>query len=102
LINADAIVLDLRSAEAFARGHIVHARNIPLDELQANAEKVDKLKSKAIVAVCDSGVTSTKAVDFLRKHGIESVYGIKGGMNAWTQASLPVVSAKKTKTKKKS
>ena len=101
LINADAIVLDLRSAEAFARGHIVQVRNIPLDELQANAEKVDKLKSKAIVAVCDSGVTSTKAVDFLRKHGVESVYGIKGGMNAWTQASLPVVSAKKTKKKKK-
>ncbi len=101
LINADATVLDLRSADAFARGHIVHAKNIPLDELQANAEKVDKLKSKSIIAVCDSGVTSTKAVDFLRKHGIESVYGIKGGMNAWTQASLPVVTAKKTDTKKK-
>lgn len=102
LINADATIIDLRSAEAFAHGHIVHAKNIPFDELQANAERVDKLKSKSIIAVCDSGVVSTKAVDFLRKHGIESVYGLKGGMNAWTQASMPVVTAKKTKTKKKS
>ncbi|NIO39799.1 MAG: rhodanese-like domain-containing protein, partial [Burkholderiales bacterium] len=29
LINADAVVLDLRSGEAFARGHIVNAKNIP-------------------------------------------------------------------------
>jgi rhodanese-related sulfurtransferase len=31
LINNDAIVLDLRSPEAFAKGHIVNAKNIPLD-----------------------------------------------------------------------
>jgi len=99
LINADAKVIDVRSVEAFARGHIVHAKNIPFDELQANAEKVDKLKSTTVIAVCDSGITSTKAVDFLRKQGVESVYGLKGGMNAWTQASLPVVTAKKTKKK---
>jgi rhodanese-related sulfurtransferase len=99
LINADAKVIDVRSVEAFARGHIVHAKNIPFDELQANAKKVDKLKSRTVIAVCDSGVTSTKVVDFLRKQGVESVYGLKGGMNAWTQASLPVVTAKKTKKK---
>lgn len=99
LINADAKVIDVRSVEAFARGHIVHAKNIPFDELQADAKKVDKLKSKTVIAVCDSGVTSTKVVDFLRKQGVESVYGLKGGMNAWTQASLPVVTAKKTKKK---
>lgn len=100
LINADATIIDLRSVEAFTQGHIVHAKNIPFDELQANAERIDKLKSKSIIAVCDSGAVSNKAVDFLRKHGIESVYGLKGGMNAWTQASMPVVTAKKTKTKK--
>jgi len=99
LINADAKVIDVRSVEAFARGHIVHAKNIPFDELQADAKKVDKLKSRTVIAVCDSGVTSTKVVDFLRKQGVESVYGLKGGMNAWTQASLPVVTAKKTKKK---
>ena len=102
LINADAKVIDVRSVEAFARGHIVHAKNIPFDELQADAKKVEKLKSRTVIAVCDSGVTSTKVVDFLRKQGVESVYGLKGGMNAWTQASLPVVTAKKTKKKKKS
>ena len=100
LINADAIVLDLRSSEAFARGHIVNAKNIPSDELTANQDKYKKYKSRPILAVCDAGVTSSRAVDTLRKSGFENVYGLKGGISAWTQANLPLVTAKKTKTKK--
>jgi rhodanese-related sulfurtransferase len=100
LINGDAVVLDLRSADSFALGHIVNARNIPFDELEANQAKIDKLKSRPILAVCDAGVTSTRAVKSLRKAGVENVYGLKGGITAWTQANLPLVTAKKTKRKK--
>jgi len=99
LINSEAVVIDLRNAEAFARGHIVNAKNIPFDELQANKDKIAKYAKKAIVAVCDGGMTSGKVVDSLRKSGIENVYGLKGGINAWTQANLPLVTAKKTKSK---
>ncbi|TDJ33778.1 MAG: rhodanese-like domain-containing protein [Gammaproteobacteria bacterium] len=100
LINADAVVLDLRSNEAFARGHIVNAKNIPSDELTANQDKFKKYKSRPILAVCDAGVASSRAVDTLRKAGLENVYGLKGGIAAWTQANLPLVTAKKTKNKK--
>lgn len=100
LINADAVVIDLRSAEAFARGHIVNAKNIPFDELEANREKLGKMQAKSILAVCDAGVTSGRAVTSLRKSGMESVYGLKGGITAWTQANLPLVTGKKTKGKK--
>ena len=97
LINADAAVIDIRSADSFAQGHIARAKNIPFDELQANVEKIDALKTNTVIAVCNAGVTSSKAVDIFRKHGIESVYGLKGGMTAWSQAGMPVVTAKKTK-----
>ena len=99
LINSDAVVIDLRNAEAFARGHIVNAKNIPFDELQANKDKIAKYAKKAIVAVCDGGMTSGKVVESMRKSGIENVYGLKGGISAWTQANLPLVTAKKTKSK---
>jgi len=102
LINNDAVVIDLRSAEAFAHGHIVNAMNVPLAEFDVTHDKVAKLKNKPVVAVCDSGVTSNKAVADLRKSGFESVYGLKGGMSAWGQAGLPVVTGKKTKSKSKS
>lgn len=102
LINNDAMVIDLRNVESFSRGHIVNAKNIPFDEFDAQIEKIAKFKGKPIVAVCDAGSSSNKAVDSLRKSGFESVYGLKGGMTAWTQAGLPVVTGKKTKSKGKS
>ena len=100
LINADAAIIDIRSADAFARGHIVNAKNIPFDEFEAKRSQIEKWKAKPIVAVCDSGVTTNRAVASLRQAGFQSVYGLKGGMNGWTQEGLPVVTGKKTKSKK--
>jgi rhodanese-related sulfurtransferase len=96
LINSDAVVVDLRSPDAFAKGHIVNARNIPFEEISDNDEKIAKLKSGPILAVCEAGMTSARAVDKLRKSGMENVYGLKGGIAAWSEASLPLVTAKKT------
>ena len=62
LINADAVVIDLRSTAAFAKGHIVNAKSIPFDEFQANQGKITKYAKKPIVTVCDAGMTSGKVV----------------------------------------
>jgi rhodanese-related sulfurtransferase len=100
LINNDAAVIDLRDSEAFSRGHIAASRNVPMDELEARMDKLASLKSKPVIAVCNAGITSTKASEVLRKSGFENVYSLKGGMTAWSQAGLPVVAGKKTKSKK--
>jgi rhodanese-related sulfurtransferase len=97
LMNADALVLDLRSAESFAHGHIVNAKNITPDELGASVDKYAANSSKPVLAVCDAGVTSSRAVGALRKKGHDNVYGLKGGIAAWTQANMPLVTSKKTK-----
>jgi len=99
LINNDAVVVDIRGPDAFARGHIVNAKNIPADELDAKIEQLSKYKSTPIVAVCDVGITTTKTVTKLRASGFESVFGLKGGMSGWGQAGLPVVTGKKTRSK---
>jgi rhodanese-related sulfurtransferase len=100
LINADAVVIDLRSPEAFAKGHIVNARNIPADELGEKSAVLEKFRSRPIVTVCDAGMTSGRTVDKLRKSGLENVFGLRGGIAAWQQASLPLVTSQKTKKKK--
>jgi rhodanese-related sulfurtransferase len=99
LINNDAVVIDIRSADAFSRGHIVNAKNIPHDELDGKIEQLEQYKTTPIVAVCDAGVTTTQVVNKLRKSGFESVFGLKGGMSGWGQAGLPVVTGKKTRSK---
>jgi len=100
LINQDAMIIDLRNKEAYSRGHIVNAKNIPLDEFDAKKDSIQKFKNKPVVAVCDSGISSSKIVTTLRQAGFESVFGLKGGMAAWGQAGLPVVTGKKTKSRK--
>ena len=99
LMNSNALVIDLRSQEAYARGHITNAKHIPADELDSRKDTLDK--NRPIVAVCDAGVNSNKAVAALRMAGFDSAYGLKGGMNAWTQAGLPIVTGKKTRSKGK-
>lgn len=101
LINNDATVIDLRSSEAYGRGHIVNAKSVPYDELPAKLDLLAKQKDKPVIAVCDAGMTSSKAVKTLREAGLDSAYGLKGGMAAWTQEGLPVVTGKKTKSRKK-
>ena len=100
LINNDGLVLDLRNQESFSRGHIVNAKNIPFDQLEANKAKIERYKNKPVVAVCDAGLTATRAVASLRNDGFVSAYTLKGGMNSWTQAGMPVVTGKKTSGKK--
>jgi len=99
LINNDAVVIDIRSADAFARGHIVNAKNIPHDELDSKMEQLEQYMGSPVVAVCDAGITTTKIVTQLRNSGFETVFGLKGGMSGWGQAGLPVVTGKKTRSK---
>lgn len=99
LINNDAVVVDIRSADAFARGHIVNAKNIPHDELDGKIDQLEQFKGAPIITVCDAGVTTTRVVNQLRGSGFESVFGLKGGMSGWGQAGLPVVTGKKTRSK---
>ena len=99
LMNNDAMIVDLRSNESFSKGHIVNARSIPFDEFDVKKDTLSK--SKPVIAVCDAGITSNKAIAALRQSGFESAYSLKGGMVAWGQAGLPVVTGKKTKSKGK-
>jgi rhodanese-related sulfurtransferase len=101
LINNDAIVIDLRSAEAYGRGHIVGARNVAPDEIDTRIPGVAQDKTRPVIAVCDNGISAQRTVASLRTKGYESVYNLKGGMTGWTNAGLPVVTGKKTRAKGK-
>ncbi|MEM7430432.1 MAG: rhodanese-like domain-containing protein [Pseudomonadota bacterium] len=101
LINNNGVVIDLRGAEAYSRGHIANAKNIPYEQFDADHSRLASLKNTPLIAVDDAGMNATRAVATLRTSGFESAYTLKGGMHAWAQAGLPVVSGKKTKGKQK-
>ena len=91
LINKGALVIDVRKPEEFESGHIVNARNVPLDRMQKGEETVHKQKSKILLAVCGDGSTSGRAAGYLRKAGFENAFSLKGGIAGWRADNLPLV-----------
>jgi rhodanese-related sulfurtransferase len=90
LINqSDAIVLDVRPATEFAQTHILNARNIPLDEMEARLKELERFKQKPVIVSCATGSRSGSAAAVLRKHGFTNVVNLAGGVAAWQQAGLP-------------
>lgn len=91
LVNQGGIVLDVRSAEQFANGHIIDARNVPSAQLANDAESLRKWRDKPVIVCCDSGFTSAAAARTLRSQGFSKVLNLRGGLAAWQQENLPLV-----------
>jgi rhodanese-related sulfurtransferase len=86
----DALVLDVREPAEYSAGHILNARNIPLDQLDKRADELAKWKEKPVVVACASGSRSGSALGILKKHGFSRPVNLAGGFAAWRQAGLPV------------
>jgi len=90
LINKGAGVLDLRTENEFSAGHIIHARNIPLAELETRAAELEKLRGQPLLVYCKSGNDAAAAAAKLSKRGFEPLAVLKGGISAWQQEHLPL------------
>ncbi|WP_372657810.1 rhodanese-like domain-containing protein [Hydrogenophaga sp.] len=91
LMNREkAVVVDVCSADEFAKGHVVGAKNVPLAELEAKLPGVVKNKATPVILVCASGARSGRAVATAKKLGYENTSSLAGGMGAWRSASMPV------------
>jgi rhodanese-related sulfurtransferase len=91
LINrGKTVVVDVRSAEEFAAGHLRDAKNIPLADLSARIVELDKFKARTVVLVCQKGARADKAAKILGAAGFTDVFSLEGGHTAWTTANLPI------------
>ena len=90
MINRGKTVLvDVRTPEEFAGGHLRDAKNIPLADFATRVGELDKSKGKSIVIVCQTGARADKAIALLQKAGFDDVVGLEGGLAAWRAANLP-------------
>jgi len=91
LINQkDAVLIDIRDPAEFAKGHILNARNVPLEQTDAQVEKLIKNKQKPLIVYCESGRRSPAVAAKLLRNGYENAVSLDGGLAAWRQAGLPV------------
>ena len=94
LINdRNLLVLDVRTANAFANGHVVDALHIPSTELPQRLEELEKRRAKRPLLLFGSSLEQHAA----RKHLAEDCesYSLQGGALAWENASLPLIKGPK-------
>lgn len=84
------VVLDVRTPEEFAEGHIPGAINIDFnaDDFDQKISKLDK--DKTYLVHCAAGGRSARACGKLGKMDFKSLYNLEGGMGAWEKAGKPV------------
>jgi rhodanese-related sulfurtransferase len=68
--DPDLVVLDVRTPEEFAAGHVPGSRNVPLDELPARLAELSSLKDKDVVLYCRTGRRAAAAGQTLRRAGL--------------------------------
>lgn len=77
-----AVIIDVRTYEEFAEGHIKDSKNIPLQLISSKINDIKKL-NKPVIACCRSGMRSGQATSILKQNGIECING--GGWNSLAQ-----------------
>ena len=80
---SEAILLDVRTPQEFAKSNITGSINLPVDEVQNKVETLIHDKSKTIYVYCLSGSRSVQAVDVMVKLGYKKVYDMKSGLLSW-------------------
>jgi rhodanese-related sulfurtransferase len=88
--NARPFVLDVRETKELAGGKIAGSVNIPIRDLPKMVSKLPANKNAPILTYCKVGYRGGMAVTVLRMWGYTNVRTIKGGLDAWEKAGLPV------------
>ncbi len=88
---ADLVILDVRTPEEFAEGHLEGAMMIDFyaDDFGAQLDELDP--SVPYLLYCRSGNRSGQAAAMMADRGFVDVADVDGGIAAWTGAGLPVV-----------
>ncbi len=92
LVNREkGITLDIRKETDFKAGHILDAINLSSEKINKNGvASLEKYKNRPIIVVCYAGMSAVQIANKLSKDGFARVSVLKGGMNSWTGAGLPV------------
>ncbi len=81
-------VLDVRTPQEYAEGHVPGAVNVPHDKLAARLAEVPK--DKDVVLYCKSGRRTAIAADVLAANGYTRLSHLEGDMNAWVARGRPI------------
>ncbi len=87
----DGVVLDVRTPEEVAQGVISGAKVIDFKGADFDQQIGSLDKSKPYFVYCASGGRSGKTATLMKEKGFTNVYSLEGGLTAWKEQGLEVV-----------
>jgi rhodanese-related sulfurtransferase len=75
-------VIDVRSPQEWAAGHIACAVHIPVDDITKRMSEIAR-DGRKLYMICAGGGRSAAAAAFLANRGYLNVHSVEGGMGAW-------------------
>jgi rhodanese-related sulfurtransferase len=88
MVRQGAVIVDVRSADEFARAHIPGARNQALDTLTGGA--IDHKDAPMMIFHCRSGARTQANAAVLAQAAQCEAFILEGGIEGWKEAGLPV------------
>jgi rhodanese-related sulfurtransferase len=89
--DANILLLDLRSADKFAAGHIPRALSLPAANLDKYQEaNWPSFKGAPIVFYSDNQADVDKALELMRDYGLSKATFFPGGLAKWQKLGNPV------------
>jgi rhodanese-related sulfurtransferase len=85
------VVLDVRTPEEFAAGHVPGAINIPHTELAARIVEMGDARDRDVVVYCRTGKRSEQALGVLEQSGFRRLFHLQGDYTRWSEEKRPVV-----------
>ena len=87
--RAGALLVDVREADEFARGHAEGSVHLSRGVLELKIEQLAPDANTPIVCYCGGGKRSALAAESLQRMGYANVSSLVGGFKAWRDADLP-------------
>jgi rhodanese-related sulfurtransferase len=84
------IILDVRTPGEYSEGHIEGAKNVDFFCRDFRTQIENQDREKIYIVYCKKGIRGERTKDLMKNYGFVSVVNIRGGIEGWKQAGLPV------------
>ena len=91
--KAEFVILDVRTSQEFAQGHLLGAVNVNLLAPDFESRMAAFSRGKSYLVYCRTGSRSAKAVQIMQRLGFTSIYHMSQGILGWTQGGFPLTSS---------
>lgn len=86
----DFHILDVRSSEEYAEGHVPGAMHIPHDSIQTKLSSLPQDKDAPLLIYCRTGRKAGLATTELKQMGYSKIFHMQGNMPGWTEKGFDI------------